>query len=310
MSEPLIVEAVRSGFPESVHALDVAVIDADGALVASAGDPAHPAAFRSSAKPIQAAVARDAGWEPPDDAGLAIACASHSGEPGHVAAVRAVLARADVPEAALACPEAMPFRPEDAVTADGPARALHNCSGKHASMLAACRAAGWTLEGYRDPGHPMQRANQARMRALLGLEPTVLVDGCGVPTFVAPLDSLARAFASVAGSPEAAAMRAHPWLVGGTDRLDTALMSAVPDAISKGGAEGLICATLKGTTVAVKARDGAARACAPALLHVLEQLGLLGASAHEGLDAHREPPILGGGLPVGVLRARGTLQRR
>ncbi|HEX9712599.1 MAG TPA: asparaginase [Actinomycetota bacterium] len=307
MSGPVVVEAIRSDFVESEHLVDVAVVDERGSLIASAGDPAREAAFRSSAKPLQAGVAREAGWAPADQQGLAIACASHSGEPGHIEAVRALLEAAGVTEDALACPEALPFRAEDVVAAGGPARIAHNCSGKHAAMLAACRAAGWPLEGYRAPEHPLQQRIAARMSSLLGAEPDVLVDGCGAPTFVAPLHALARAFASAAGTPEAAAMSAYPWLVGGTGRADTDLMRAAPGIVSKGGAEGLVCAAARGITVAIKARDGGARACPPALLFVLEQLSLLTPEAAAELSIHREPPVLGGGVPVGALRARGTL---
>lgn len=303
--QPLRVEVVRSGAIESEHLVDVAVVDHAGILVAAAGDPSREAAFRSSAKPIQAAVSIACGWDPRDEAALAIACASHNGEAGHVEAVRAILDGAGVPIEALRCPEAYPFRPADIAGMEGPARVAHNCSGKHAGMLAACAAAGWPLDDYRAPDHPLQQRVRALMRELLGVEPRELIDGCGVPTFVAPLTALARAFTSVAGSREAAAMRAHPWLVGGTDRFDTDLMAAT-EVVTKAGAEGLSCAIAGDLSIAIKVRDGAARARPPALLLVLSALGLV---AEDLLPQHREPVVLGGGEPVGVLRARGGLAR-
>lgn len=303
--EPLVVEAVRSGFVESEHLLDVAVTDASGALTAFAGDPDRRAAFRSSAKPIQAAVAREAGWRPEDDRALAIACASHNGEPGHVEAVRALLAHAGVDESSLACPPGRPFRAEDVAEAGDPHPIFYNCSGKHAALLAACVAAGWPLEGYVAADHPLQQAIAARVAVALGVAVEPLIDGCGIPTFVAPLNAFARAFGGVAGTDEARAMRAHPWLVGGTERLDTDLMASA-DVLSKGGAEGLVCATAGGVAIAIKSRDGAARACGPALIHVLITLGLLDEAAAP--PTHREPAVLGGGRPVGVLRARGSLR--
>lgn len=308
MTAPLIVEAVRSGVVESQHLVDVAVLGGDGALVASAGDPHRPAAFRSAAKPIQARVAAACGWTPASTEALAVASASHSGEPGHVAAVRALLAAAGVAEDALRCPEALPFRPEDTPADGGRRRILHNCSGKHAAMLAACAAAGWSIDGYRTPAHPLQQRIITEMRDLLELDPRLLVDGCGVPTVVAPLSALACAFASVPGTPQGRAMRAHPWLVAGTDRLDTDLMMA-SGLVAKSGAEGLTCVGGEGITVALKSRDGAARACGPATLLVLEQLRLLDAVALDRLAGHRHPPVLGGGNPVGELGAHGTLAR-
>jgi len=301
---PITVEVERNGRVESEHLVDVAVVDAGGNLVAAAGDAERRAAFRSSAKPLQAAAAREAGWVPGDERGLAIACASHNGEPGHLDAVCAVLSSAGLGEDALRCPRAWPLRRTSAWTG-GETRVAHNCSGKHAAMLAACAAAGWPLESYRDPGHPLQRAILARLQRLTSL-PTlpVLVDGCGVPTILAPLSALARAFASVAGSAEAAAMKARPFLVGGTDRFDTALLSET--VVTKGGAEGLSCTVVEGgPTVVAKSRDGAARPLGPAVIACLEQVDPTLVSSSR-LDPFRNPPVLGGGEPVGALRARGA----
>ena len=305
MTEPIVVHAVRSGFVESEHLVDVAVVDEDGRTVAWAGDLERAAAFRSSSKPIQAAVSMDSGWEPPSDRALAIACASHSGEPGHLDAVREILGAAGVPEDELRCPAAFPFRPADAVALGAPARIVHNCSGKHAAMVACCAANGWPFEDYRAPAHPMQQAVRARMTAALGLVPDELIDGCGVRTFVAPLSALARAFATIGGGSQAAAMRAHPWLVGGTERFDSDLMGS-SDLVAKGGAEGLSCVLAPGLSIAMKSRDGTARALPPAVMHVLSLLDLI---PEDVLTQHREPPVLGGGEPVGVLRARGALAR-
>lgn len=307
MNDPIVVEAVRSGVTESVHLVDVAVVDASGELVASAGEPLRHAAFRSSAKPIQARAAREAGWAPPSDAALAIACASHSGSPEHIEAVRMVLRAAGLDESALRCPPALPLDPADVRAVAGEASILHNCSGKHAAMLAACVEAGWDLEGYREPAHPLQQRIAAGMRELLGRIPDPLVDGCGVPTWVAPLAALARAFASIDDEgPETAAMRAHPVLVGGHRRVDTELMQTLPGLVAKGGAEALLCMALDGTGIALKVRDGGARGVGPAAVLVLEALGH---DARGVLDQVRNPVVLGGGEPVGMVRARGTLRR-
>jgi L-asparaginase II len=173
-------------------------------------------------------------------------------------------------------------------------------------MVAACRASGWPLETYREDDHALQVAVRALIEALIGPVGEPLVDGCGVPTFVAPLRALALGLLAIDGGPEAAAMRAHPFLVAGADRLDTDLMTAAPGVLIKSGAEGLACLSAGGFGIATKARDGAVRARGPAVMAVLEQMGLV----PEGLlPAHREPPVLGGGEPVGVVRARGMLSR-
>ena len=306
MADPLVVDVVRSGVRESSHLVDVAVIDRAGALVAWAGDPEQPAAFRSSAKPLQARVAIEAGWAPADARAVAIACASHNGEPEHIEAVRAVLAAGGVDERALRCPPDVPMYLPAVMGVHERAPVYHNCSGKHAAMLAACVASGWGLETYRDADHPLQRAVTALVRDLVGEISAAPTDGCGVPTFVAPLRALARGLLAIDGGREADAMRAHPFLVAGTERLDTDLMSAVPRVLIKSGAEGLACVSVDGFGIALKARDGAARPRGPALLSVLEQLDVIDGTV---LAHHREPPVLGGSEVVGTLRARGSLAR-
>lgn len=306
MSDPLIVEVGRSGVLESTHLVDVAVVDGSGSLIAWAGDPERTAAYRSSAKPMQARAAMEAGWAPADERALAIACASHNGEPDHVVAVRAVLSTAGLDETALQCPPDVPLYPSAARGVTEPAPVYHNCSGKHAAMLAACVAAGWPLETYPSADHRLQQRVRSLIESLAGPLGGPIVDGCGAPTFAAPLRALADGFRKIDGGPEAAAMRAHPFLVAGTERLDTDLMTAEPRTLVKGGAEGLTCLAVDGLGIAVKARDGAARPRGPAVLSVLEQLGLVGADL---LPQHRETVVLGGGRPVGSVRARGLLER-
>ena len=307
--EPLVVEVVRSGVVESEHLVDVAVVDRAGRLVAWAGEPERPAAFRSSAKPIQARVALAAGWQPADDRALAIACASHNGEPEHVAVVREVLEAGGLRDDSLRCPADVPAFPAAALPVTARERVYHNCSGKHAAMLAACALNGWPLETYRDPAHPLQVRVRAAMTEALGdPDAPVLVDGCGVPTFVASLRAFAAAFAAIDdGGPEAAAMRAHPFLVGGSERFDTDLMTAAPGLLAKAGAEGLACVSGGGLGVALKSRDGAHRFRGPAVLLVLSRLGLIDDGAIDRMPLHAATPVLGGGAPVGALRARGTV---
>lgn len=309
---PILVEVIRSGFRESIHAFDVAVVDERGALVASAGDAVTVAAFRSSAKPIQARVALEAGWSPADERSLAIACASHSGEPAHLEQVRAILQEAGLGEDALRTPPDVPANRDAALAVTERTRVQHNCSGKHAAMLATCATKGWPLETYRDPAHPHQVEVRALVESLTGGTGGVLVDGCGVPTFVAPLRALAGAFRAIDGGAEARAMRANPFFVGGTGRLDTDLMAAVPRVLSKGGAEGLVCMSVDGYGIALKCRDGGLRlhATSPVAVHVLALVGAVSEEELARLERHQRPAVLGGGEPVGAMRARGALERR
>ncbi|MDX1674682.1 MAG: asparaginase, partial [Longimicrobiales bacterium] len=283
------VEVMRGGVIESVHDVDVAVVRA-GEVVACAGDVDRSAFVRSAVKPFQAlplvedGVMERFGLGPEE---LALACASHSGEPGHVDVARSTLRKVGVPESALACGAHPPFD-DDArrrleAAGEEPGRIHNNCSGKHAGMLALAVAHDWPTEGYQAEDHPVQarmRAEIERWTAVDRSEIATGVDGCGVVTFSLPVAGLARAFAglaaaAVAGEPGPAAvvgaMAAHPFLVGGTDRLCTRLMEATDGrVIAKVGAEGVYGAlTRGGLGIGLKARDGAKRAAEVALLGVL-----------------------------------------
>ena len=222
--------------------------------------------MRSAAKPIQAlplARARD----DLDDRDLAIASASHLADETQLAAVQALLDKAPATEDDLECG---PFEGS---------KMKHNCSGKHAGMLALCRAKDWPLEGYRLAGHPCQQAMLAEIAALASTKdmPTA-IDGCGVLTFALPLDRMALAFTRI-DEAVADAMRAHPELIRGPTGLDTNLMQALRGWMAKGGAEGLLCAAGPGGLgFALKAEDGASRALRPALGAFLERLGLDGSA--------------------------------
>jgi L-asparaginase II len=305
--DPIVVEVTRSGAIESTHLVDVAVVDRDRSLVSHAGDPAILAAFRSSVKPLQATVCLEQGWVA-DSQALAIACASHNGEPRHIQAAMQVLAASGLGEEHLRCPEAWPMRPSDISNASEQRRIFHNCSGKHSAFLATCASRGWPLETYRDAAHPLQREILGRMASAIGEEPkAILVDGCGAPTPVSSLTGFARAFVTIADSRAAEAMMEHPFLVGGNDRLDTALLEA--GIITKAGAEGLSCALVRVgeqmLSIAIKGRDGSSRARGPALALVLEQLspGCLDGVPPQLL----RPPTLGAGEPVGHAVASGKL---
>jgi L-asparaginase II len=299
----IIAQVLRSGFVESVHHGSVF------STAGSRGDVTSPIFPRSSNKPFQAATALACG-APLAGETLALAAASHSGEPGHVQRVLEMLSAAGLTEDDLGCPPDLPLddAARTAVIAAGgaPARRYMNCSGKHAGMLAACVAAGWDTASYLDPEHPLQQAIAARVTDLASETPAAVgVDGCGAPLFALSLTGLARAFgranAADADSVEGRvtrAMRAHPWMVAGTGRDDTVLMRAHEGLLVKGGAEGVHCAALPdGTAVAMKITDGAARARMPVLTAALRHLGLESGA----LDELTAGTVLGGGRPVGTV---------
>lgn len=287
-------------------------LGAHGDTVLALGRVDTPVFPRSSNKPLQAVGLLRAGAEL-DGPALAIASASHSGEPAHIAQVREILRRSGLSEDDLSCPPELPLDPGAArallAGGGGAARIAMNCSGKHAGMLHACVVAGWPTDGYLDPAHPLQVVLRETVEDLAG-EPVaaVGVDGCGAPLFALSLRGLARAFARLVtaepGSPErrvADAMRAHPHLVAGTERDDTLLMSGLPGLLVKGGAEGVHAAALpSGAAVAIKVDDGASRPRMPVLVGALRRLG----ARAEVLDQLAEPVVLGGGQPVGVCRLR------
>jgi L-asparaginase II len=307
---PVLCEVVRSGFVESRHRGSIVLLGADGAVELAAGDADAPVFPRSSMKPLQAVAMLRAGLDLPQKC-LALACASHSGESVHVDLCRAILARAGLGEAALDCPPALPYGEAAAAAVlragGGPTRSRHNCSGKHAAMVATCAARGWRVDGYLDPEHELQRAIRAGIEDLTG-EPVaaVAVDGCGAPQFAFGLTGLARAFRHLAtaeaGTPEqraAAAMRAHPVVIGGTGRDVSELMTAVPGLVAKEGAEGVYAAALPdGRAMAVKVDDGAMRPLPVLLAGVLLRWGRDG----EVVSRWAAPPILGGGRQVGEIR--------
>lgn len=308
---PLRVEVVRSGFVESVHTVRVGVVDPDGRLVLARGDTGSPVFPRSSNKPAQAVAMLEAGLGSRDEL-LALAGASHSGQPFHVEGVRRVLGAAGLTEDDLQCPPDLPGHEpsREAVlrAGGGPARVYMNCSGKHSAMLATCVTAGWSTHDYRDPAHPLQRRIADSLTRLSGQRPAAVgVDGCGAPVLAVSLEALARLGAALAvaapGTPERAvadAYRAHPAWMSGTGREDELWMTHLPGLVSKGGAEGVHLLGLPdGRGVAVKVDDGNPRAGAPVLVAVLESLGIQTPPALAAL-AHR--PVLGGGGPVGEVR--------
>ena len=271
---PLRVVERRGGTVESVHRVH-AVAVRDSEVVAAAGDPDFVTFFRSSAKPLQALLLARARPDL-DDRLVAIACASHRAEPEQIQAARDLLAAGGVTEddLELGLQEGRP-----------PERIYHNCSGKHAGMLAVGRARGGPTEGYRLPEHPLQQEILREVTAAAEAAPATGTDHCSLVTFALPLERMAHALSRLTeldgGERIASAMRAHPQMVGGEGSLDTELMQAHPGWLAKGGAEGLFCGiTPDGAGFALKTEDGAFRALGPAL-----------ASFFPGLDEFARVPV-------------------
>lgn len=316
MSEPVVVaELVRSGFVEGRHRGSVVALAPDGTVDWAVGAPEEAVLPRSCNKPLQALGMVRLGLDLPPEL-LALACASHSGEPFHVEGVRRILASAGLDESALQAPPDYPLDDEerDAVLRAGGGRApiLMNCSGKHAAMLATCVANGWTTDDYLDPGHRLQRAIRTTFDELTGEPSELAVDGCGAPLLSCSVIGLATAFRRLAvaeGGPErqvADAIRRHPEQVSGTRRDERALLTAIPGAIGKAGAESCYALALAdGRAFALKVDDGGARARPVVMAAALRRAGVDEEPEVDGAAvlATGDVPLLGGGRRVGEIRA-------
>lgn len=315
MSETILAVGERSGLIEEYHTGAVAVVDPAGNPIAVAGDIDRPFYIRSAAKPFQAFAALEAGLSLPM-VQLAVACASHSGDPVHVALVEDILAAAALGTADLQCPPARPFPSSDRRLAAGGdlefAPVYHNCSGKHAAMLAACEAAGWEPSTYRDPDHPLQRRVASLLSEVTSMEVgSPGVDGCGAPVWRVTVLGLARAFSRL-GSEERfdqvrTAMARYPMLVSGERRPD-GLIGRWIGVPAKGGAAGCIGVSAAGFGIGAKAWSGSGTVAAMGAIAGLDHLGVVTSSIAGGLEEVAEPPVLGGGKKVGRFRRWDTLE--
>ena len=308
--ELVVVE--RGGMVESRHLGAAVVVDAGGAVLDSLGNPDALVYPRSSLKPLQALTVLDCGVDL-DGEELVLATASHSGTERHVAVVRRMLESVGLSEDALHCP---PDWPLDS-TAQAQARVggerrrvTMNCSGKHASFLMACVANGWSIDDYLDPLHPLQlRVHETVERFAdepIGHSAT---DGCGAPVFALSLTGLARGIAHVGlGADEhtarlTSAIRRHPWAIAGDGTPNTVVIREL-GLVAKVGAEGvMVMAAPDGTTVAVKCVDGSSRATTLVALELLARAGVVGRDDADRVIALTTERVLGGGEPVGGVRA-------
>jgi L-asparaginase II len=310
----------RSGFIESRHAGSAVVLSPAGEVVRALGDVISPTFPRSCLKPFQAVAIMTSGVTlRGEDA--ANATASHSRTAAHVALVRGLLERESLPVSALGCPPASPTDPaarDELVRSGGPRERVYmNCSGKHAAMLLACVANEWPLEGYLDPGHPLQKRILDVVERFTGERPAAMaVDGCGAPVHAISLTALARGIQKITtaapSSPfalyrEAAALteavRTHPWAVGGPGQPDTIAIERL-GVFAKVGAEGVMVMTApNGATTALKVLDGSSRASTIIALRLLAGAGAIEDAAVDAVQAELDLRVMGGERRVGEIRA-------
>ncbi len=315
---PFRVTVLRGGTPESEHRVEAAAVDAGGDVLAATERADYTTFFRSSAKPFQALALVERGHADAlglSDRLLALTCASHNGEPIHVEGARAILAACGRDEGDLECgfhyprhePTAEWLRAQPAAARTG---IYNNCSGKHAGMVALAVREGWPVKGYTEFDHPVQRTAIANIAAVCGVEAARLplgVDGCSAANPALPVLAMARGFARLAAARADAgdvrerslarlrtAMLAHPEMVAGEKRLDTALMRVTGGRlVTKTGAEAVQCVGVPalGIGIALKVVDGTRRAVAPAVLGLLRHLDLLSDAEALALDEYAHEPI-------------------
>ncbi len=340
---PILVEVIRGNLVESQHAGALAVLDADGAVIAAIGDIERPVFPRSAVKVLQALPLVASGAAERlhlDDAELALACASHGGEPLHASTAAAMLAKAGLDAECLECGTHWPYHEpaarELAARGQQPSALHNNCSGKHAGFLClACELAGPGADlrrfarGYVRPDHPVMREVTAALEAATGASLAGAprgTDGCSIPTYAIPLRRLALAFARVgtgvglSGEHARAALQLRqavarePFMVAGSGRMDTRVMEGLGDRVfMKVGAEGMYCATLpeRGLGVAIKIDDGNnARAAEVALAATVEACLPLAAGDAAFMRGFSDCTLRNWrGIEVGALRASAALRR-
>ena len=339
-NNPTLVDVLRGSAVESSHRGALAIVDADGAVHTALGDIDRPIFPRSAVKVLQALPLVESGAADRfglNDEELALACASHGGEPRHAQTAASMLAKAGLDAAALECGTHWPYFDAAvkalAAAGEGPSALHNNCSGKHSGFVClGCMLAGSQdrrdfVSGYLQPQHPVMREVTAALQAATDWDLSntpVGTDGCSIPTFAIPLRNLALAFARVgtgvglrAGRAAAArrlraAVASAPFMVAGTDRFDTRVMERLGDRVfCKVGAEGVYGAAIPelGLGVALKMDDGnTARACEVVMAAVIQRLLALDEADAAFMEAFSHPAMRNwNGIAVGGLRPSGTL---
>lgn len=310
-----LARSTRSGVVEARHDGAAVAVRADGSIAASWGDPHVTSFYRSAIKPFQATASQRNGADLVPEQ-MVLACASHSGQPVHIALVENMLEGMGLEEDDLGCPSALPgvVREQLRRARAGGTRArpaFHNCSGKHAAFLRASRASGFPLDSYLAPDHPHQKNVLTLVAEATGERPReVGVDGCGAPTPAGTLRGLALAFARLTVDPEfrdaSTAMTRYPSLVSSNLNGDAAVAAWFGGPVKR-GAMGIIAAGRHGLGMAVKSRDGSARVALIGLISVMRSFGMLSDVALGALEDVAAPPVFGGGRRVGTVEpALGT----
>lgn len=328
MGNPVLVEVVRGGLVESRHSGSVAVLDADGTSVLALGDVARPVYPRSAVKPLQALPLIESGAADRyglGDQDIALACASHGGEPAHVELASRMLSRAGLDAAALECgvhwPSHQPSSQALARSGGAPSALHNNCSGKHAGFLCVACAAGVDHRGYVKAEHAVQREVRGTIEALTGASLSADqcgIDGCSIPTWAVPLTALAHGFArfgtgrglgaerAKAAARIRAACAAQPYYVAGTGRFCTEIMTLFgARVLAKTGAEGVFCGVLpeQGLGIALKCDDGATRASEVAMAAVIARFLPMSDAERSAFDRFLRPALRNwNGIEVGGLR--------
>lgn len=336
MSE-VLVNVIRGGMVESRHRGDLVVVDSNGHLISSLGNPHTITFWRSAAKPFQAIpLVEEGGIEHfgLSEKELALITSSHSGEKEHTQAVIGILKKIGLTEEALDCGAAAPMNvaaAQNFLKNNQPFKPVHNaCSGKHSGMLALCVLKGWPTAGYYHSDHPLQQETLkviAEMTEVAPADIKIGIDGCGVPVFGLPISNMALAFARLS-QPEGLAKEArvkalqricramisYPFYVAGTNRLDTILMELTGGRlVAKLGAESVYCVGLvnEGMAFCLKIEDGNYRALDPVVIKTLHNLGWLTEEEFAKLQSRRRPPLKNHrGEVVGHLEASEALSRK
>jgi L-asparaginase len=282
----ITVHLLREGITESVHHVQAVVCDSRGRVLSVAGDAEHPTFIRSALKPFQALPVATSGILERyqlSDRDLAIMCSSHAAEIIHTRQAFNILWRADIDPGALQCP-----------IPDGKTSPLeHNCSGKHAGMLAVCKAHNWPLANYLDRNHPLQKLILSKFAEILRMPPDEFIgvhDDCGAPVYLMTIAQMATLYAALSSGTSldleriVRAMTHHPELIAGTGRFDTQLMHLTQgEIVSKAGAEGIQCIgkVSEGMGLTIKSNDGSKRAKFAVAIYLLQQMGWITPSVSE-----------------------------
>jgi L-asparaginase len=289
-SSALSVRLLREGIVESIHEVQAVVCDSRGRVLSVAGDAEHPTFIRSALKPFQALAVTGSGVLERyglTDRDLAVMCSSHAAEIFHTRQVFNILWRSDIDPEALQCP-----------IPEGKTSALeHNCSGKHAGMLAVCRVNNWPLGNYLERQHPLQKLILNRFAEILQMPSDEFIgvrDDCGAPVYLMPIAQMATLYAYLASGERldleriVRAMTHHPELIAGTGKFDTQLMQLTNgEIVSKAGAEGIQCIgrVSEGMGLTIKSNDGSRRAKYAVAIDLLQQMGWITPAVSEILTA-------------------------